>query len=91
MNIFKKISNFFFKPILPDIKYQSKPFILILRDRRSIQYDHGTTKVISHGWSNLTDSIIEVEYEFDKNGEPVPDMDTFGHEVWHMFVGKFHE
>ena len=88
LNWLKKI----FQPkILPDINYEVDKFILHLQDRRTIAQDFGETNSYVKGYTKIRSREIYVNYEFDKNGNPIPDLECLGHEVLHLVLGDWHK
>jgi len=70
--------------------------VLILDTQTNIQCKYnvytGQSKQDVQGFAIPRNQSIYVSwYTTDDNGEPMPDFETLGHEVWHLIRGNFHE
>ena len=68
---------------------------LICKDQEEIQklYDAITFSEGTYcaGFQLGSDVYVRWSGKKDKNGEPLPDFETLGHEVWHIIKGGYHK
>ena len=78
--------------------YDVDKFKLIVNTEKGINqsyqnftmYQRPNDRVAGFHVEGLKQIYVRYSSEKDKNGNPLPDFKTLGHELWHLIKGKYH-
>ena len=63
----------------------------ITADYDALMAQHGESNGSANmGYQHLDTIAVMWSGDTDKDGEPLPDFETLGHEVWHRIKGRWH-